>query len=700
MRNYTDIASDLLLADFSVLPVNDNKRPALPTWTELQRRPMAAEYADEVFKNCAGIAVICGSVSHNLECIDFDSHNKDIADIYNRWASPADVANILSKCYIETSKNGGIHVLYRYEAKQPEGNQKLSMWASGEAMIETRGEGGYVIVAPSDGYKPIYSDLFNICELSIEERDFLLAKAKGFNQAQVQSQPAAVSSTYDYTDPVSWFNWNKAGFAKNLLKEKGWTIVGTTAKDADENWRRPDKKDGISATWGHKYNSLYVFTSSVSYFKNECYYTPFQIVCILRFNRNFSAATQWILSKYFEESNPFIRVGTDYFKKVKKLDRYSMLRTELKAWTKDEIKQDHGKAYIDNIPRFDDFTILPNNLNYQPVVENCYNLYKEFTHTPAQGSWYWSNVLMNHIFMEQYNLGIRYLQAMYLHPERSLPILVLVSKERQTGKTTFLNWLNMIFGDNMVNISPEDLTGSFNHIYATSNIIAVEETLIEKAITVEKLKAIATAKFMTVNQKFVSQYKIPFYGKIILASNNEDKFARIDEEEIRFFVRKVGRPTVHNHNIEADLSKEIPAFLHHLTTLPPIDWSRDRSGFTPDEITNESLLNVKSESKSGLFKEISDYISDLFNNHPNGVDSFLAAPVDIKAKWFQNNHNVSSPYIRSVLKNDFKLTPSDKLIRYTPFGIPYQIPETRVGTPYSFVKSMFVKNLQHDNLQF
>jgi len=132
-----------------------------------------------------------------------------------------------------------------------------------------------------------------------------------------------------------------------------------------------------------------------------------------------------------------------------------------------------------------------------------------------------------------------------------------------TGKadreTTFLNWLNMIFGDNCVLINPSDLTSDFNSSYATANVIEIEETLIEKSITVEKLKALSTGKFVSVNEKFISNYKLPFFGKIILASNNEDKFAKVDDEEIRFFVRKVGKPKYKNHDVENDLRKK---FLH------------------------------------------------------------------------------------------------------------------------------------------
>ena len=691
MNNLQEAADNLLIADFSILPTKADKTPAVPKWAQLQTQQMTSEHAEQAFKGAHGIAVVCGQISGGLECIDFDSHNNDILSIFKEWGGDSGVTDIVNrnKLYIERSKSGGYHVLYRYESETYQGSQKLAFWEDGSSMIETKGEGGYVIVAPTEGYKALKHSLEDLHPISLTERDYLLSHARNFSKGkqEADSEQADESKGHEYTDPVSWYNWHKAGHAKQLLKELGWTVELDQQKK-EEQWRRPGKQSGISATWGHRYNALYVFTTSSEHFKNECYYTPFQILTIVRFKRNYTSAIQWVVGRYFDEAVPYIRVGTDYFKKVKKIDRFGIWRTELKSWTKDEIKQDNGAAYINNIPKFDDFGIYPDNFNYQPVVENCYNLYKEFTHRPKEGNFFWSDVLMHHIFGEQYNLGLRYLQALYLNPDRALPILVLVSKERQTGKTTFLNWLNMIFGDNMVNISPEDLTGSFNHIYATSNIIAVEETLIEKAITVEKLKATATGKFVTVNQKFVQQYKVPFYGKVILASNNEDKFAKIDEEEIRFFIRKVGRPTMKNHKIEEDLAQEIPAFLHYLTTLPPVDWSTDRSGFTPEELSNESLDHVKKESKSWLYKDIKELVTELFYNHESNVDAVMATPADIKNKWFANNSKVDINYIRHVLKNDFHMEPSDKVIRYTPFSIGFM--DAKVGRPFTFTRDMFV----------
>ena len=704
MSDLTQMAIDLVGAGISVMPLRENKKP-IGKWGHLQDELMSEDQILECFssREVYGVAAICGKVSGGLECIDFDAHEKNIEDIARAWYSDQGVADILkrNKLYIERSPRGGYHIIYQYENDKYPGGEKLALWPNKQSMIETKSDGGYVMVAPSPGYVVVKNSLLDLHPITWDEREYLLAKARVFNQYHggnghgTRADVDAVKG-FDGDDPISWFNWNKAEYAKNLLIEKGWVKVSYNEKEGVEYWRRPGKDDGTSATWGKKFNCLYVFSTSVAEFKNECYYTPFQILTKLRFKDEYTSAIKWILNKYFESDVPYIRVGTSYYKIISKTDRFGIERTELKVWNKDEIKLDEGAKYLDKIPKFDDFAIDPDNFNYRPVLSNCYNLYKEFSHKPSPGTWPWTEILLRHVFGEQYDLGIRYMQALYLHPKRMLPILVVVSRERQTGKTTLLNWMNIIFGDNMVNISPGDLSNSFNHIYATSNIIGIEETLIEKALTVEKLKALATGKFISVNQKFVSQYKIPFYGKIILASNNEDKFARIDQEEIRFFVRKLGMPTVLNHKIEEDMITEIPAFLDYLCSLPPIDWSRDRTGFTPEEISNEMLRQVKEESRTGLYKELYDLIEDWFNN--NHAETLRVLPIDVEKKWFFNNSRIDSTYIKNVIKREFLLKASDKNCRYTPFDSGEPGLNTKVGKYYEFLRENFTKdNLAQDD---
>lgn len=381
------------------------------------------------------------------------------------------------------------------------------------------------------------------------------------------------------------------------------------------------------------------------------------------------------------KDNAFIRVGITYYKIIRKPDRWGIDRVELKTWNKDCIVQDYKKGFLKAIPRYNDFVMVPDNLNYTPVINKCYNLYSPFQHVPAPGEWLWTERLVRHIFGEQYDLGIRYLQILYLNPDRSTIILVLVSKERGTGKTTFLNWINMLFGSNVAVISSTDFLSGFNGHYATKNILAIEETLFDKKLTIEKLKALTTAKYIQINEKYAAQFKIPFYGKIILTSNNEDKFASIDQEEIRFLVRKIGRPEFTNHAIEDDLLKEIPAFLHFLQSLAPVDWSVSRSGFLADELKNDSLDAVVRESKSGLYKDLMIALAEFFNN--SKTEFFYASVTDLKNKFFPYDNRISTSYLRKVLKDEFNMEPG-RLQRYYPFED--ELSASKTGRPYRFDK--------------
>lgn len=429
-------------------------------------------------------------------------------------------------------------------------------------------------------------------------------------------------------------------------------------------------------------------------------YTKFQFFSRVKFRGNYKAAITNIEHEKLNSHIPYVRIGCDYFKVYEQRDRYGISGKTLKGWKKDEIKQDHGKDSLMYVKTYDDFCIIPDNKNQTPFAGTNYNLYNEFRHKPKKGATDWSEYMMKQVFGDQIDLGWRYMKLLYEYPERYAPILVLVSKKRQTGKSTFINWLNMIFGANMVIISSKDLESSFNHIYATANIIAIEESFIDKKHVVEKLKALSTQKEIVVNQKFVSNYKIPFYGKFILTSNNEDKFAIIDEDEIRFFVRKLGDFEKVNHNIENDLAEEIPAFLSYLENkVPEIDFSVSRTGFTFEELNNESLETVVKESRSWLYKDLEIIIDDYMNNHlPSGLDGFYASPTDIKNKFYSNNNQVQHSYIAKILREDFKMQPvceQGKTMRYD--SIIDNFMNSKVGNPYFFTKNEWMKGTEDES---
>lgn len=421
-------------------------------------------------------------------------------------------------------------------------------------------------------------------------------------------------------------------------------------------------------------------------------FTKFMAFSHIAFKGNHRAAASFIELNYLNAAPQYIRVGTDYFKIMLKKDRYGIARKSLKVWKKETITLDHGNAILNHIPRFDDFCIEPSNTHYKQIVDSFYNLYSEFTHTPSTNDVDVSDIpasitLIEHIFGEQLIMGLQYMKVLYERPRQALPVLSLLSSERQTGKTTFINWMNMIFGDNYILIHPEDLGKEFNSLYANKNIIAIDETVIERTAIGEKLKSLATAKTISVNQKHIANYMLPFFAKIILCTNKELDFMRIDDEEIRFWVRHVPHIKKKNTNIEEQLAHEIPsflAFLQHGVEMP--DFSHSRMVFTSEQLDNKWLRAVKEESRSTLYKEIYEKVEHWFLNHTSN-DQLLVTAQDIKDEFFPRDNNISVSYIKKVLRDEFKLR-SDGVKRYKPFDVSGLA--NVVGRPITFIRDRFV----------
>ena len=398
-----------------------------------------------------------------------------------------------------------------------------------------------------------------------------------------------------------------------------------------------------------------------------------------------------------KKDKPYIRVGIDYFKKIDHVDRYGIYSVKLKKWSRQELKGDYGNEFKSVVDIYDDFTIEPNNVDYRHSIGNKYNLYAPFPHKPYEGKvneethLKWTMILMKHIFGSQWGTkenpgpGIKYMKILYEDPKQPLPILSLVSDNRHTGKSTFIHYLVQLFNANSNIITPEIIKGSFNGSYALKNVIAIEESKFESRQALEKLKSISTQNVMDVNEKFISNYTVPFYGKLIIASNDETKFVQIDDKEIRYWVRKIPDITVDNNNILNDLKEEIPYFLRWLLDIPKFKYET-RQALSPKDIETDILINVKKESKTWLYKELYERFIDFFVEN-SGEKELYFTPLNIKDLWYSKDSKVNLPFIRNVIKTEFELETSDKSIRYTPMtdldnpfikkiGRPFTLPIT------------------------
>ena len=304
-------------------------------------------------------------------------------------------------------------------------------------------------------------------------------------------------------------------------------------------------------------------------------------------------------------------------------------------WSKENIRQDfhNSKEFIAMIEKCDAFTNVPENdpARYRQVITSekdgvtsrLYNRYSPVYHVPEQGEWRTINRLLHHIFDYRnldgeplYEFALDYLQLLYTRPLNHLPILCLVSKERGTGKTTFLNLLRAIFVENMRILDSERLMSKFNEHWAGKLIVAVDESFInmdEKNGAGNKLKMIATNATIPAEGKGRDSSEVPNISKLILCSNDEYNFVKIDMEENRYCIVKVSpiEDATDPHMIER-MEAEIPAFLHFLKNRQLYHREASRLWFDERVYETEALLKIKERTESAAVKHIKDAIREQF----------------------------------------------------------------------------------------
>ena len=327
------------------------------------------------------------------------------------------------------------------------------------------------------------------------------------------------------------------------------------------------------------------------------------------------------------DSFKFIRVGCDYFKliHVPNTNKENVLDTKRVPWKAGEITRDFvhkgHKNFFDTIEKYDAFCNVPDNTGlYQPIVENCFNLYGKVDHLPEAGKWPAIEGYLKHVFGEailpsghtNYDLALDYLTLLYLKPRQKLPILCLVNKKKNTGKSTFLWLLKELFQDNTTFIGNEELKDHLNDDWAGKLVIGIDEGFIDKKSVLERLKSMSTSSTIKLRGMYTGRQEIAFFGKFVLTSNDEDNFVMIDNDEVRFWVNKVPQLTKDDPDLLEKMVNEIPAFLDHLQMRTILHHKTTRHWFDFKLLETEALKSVKNSSRTWLEMELRETIKDLF----------------------------------------------------------------------------------------
>jgi hypothetical protein len=388
-------------------------------------------------------------------------------------------------------------------------------------------------------------------------------------------------------------------------------------------------------------------------------------------------------------NNRYIRVGDDYFELIESVSMHGKGYPVIEKRSRQTLMDDFGKAFLKEIPKFKSFCNVPDYINYKPVVKDNVNLFAPFTHKEQEGIEYATiEKMLRHIFGAQYEMGLDYIQLLYQNPTQILPVLCLVSKENATGKTSFLEFLEMLFKGNTAIISTNDIEGDFNQHYISKHIIMVDESDLHKNNTASKIKQMATQKTTFVKGKFQNERKIDFYGKLILVSNDERSFLSIKDEDIRYWIRKVPKLDAFDAMFNAKVEMELPGFVYFLNRRElETKTKQSRAWFSVDKIETEWTKAAKEANRSDCFFALLDAFLKYFSENQNETE--IVATVNEISVNLLTNSKYNARYIGKTLRDEFKIEYKSLRAFITFDSSPYKV--KHVGKHYRIERDYIYK---------
>jgi hypothetical protein len=289
--------------------VDANKRAIRP-WKQYQSRLITPEefQAQQADSRAFGVAVICGAISGNIEVIDVDTKYSLTPD-FNKVFLAGIPAELLAKLYIVTTKSGGMHLYY--SCTEIAGNLKLAQRHTTaeeraanpndkvRVLIETRGEGGYVVAPPTPGYTVLQGT--EPQPITPAERECLLDYCRSFNMVfEVEKdERQTVAADGFHISPFEDYNARGVDDMLQELYKAGWKHV------ADRNGRTILKRPGhttssSSGDFWHEKGWFSVFTTSTQFEPGKAY-KPAAVICKLLCNDDWSACARLLLEKGYGE---------------------------------------------------------------------------------------------------------------------------------------------------------------------------------------------------------------------------------------------------------------------------------------------------------------------------------------------------------------------------------------------------------------
>ena len=292
---------------YSVITIGDKKVPNIK-WKEFQTRAMSKEEFAKLYDlpSTMGQGICTGY--DGLEVIDIDLKTLPTLQAQQEfWKEyltflKDNIADFDEKFVIYKTINNGYHILYKCELIQ--GNQKLAkLQNQPEAIIETRGIGGYVFIYDKKVTALGYSE---IKQISIKDREVLMAISRYFDYKEPVEEQAPEHVPEDSISP--WADFNQRNSVWELIQDD-FTIV-RRLKD-----KQVIKRHGATSEHsGYIYNNsgnLFLFTTGTIY-PAEKILSPFAIYAWRFHNGDIKEASRDLYSKGYGSRHVKKPAPSDY----------------------------------------------------------------------------------------------------------------------------------------------------------------------------------------------------------------------------------------------------------------------------------------------------------------------------------------------------------------------------------------------------
>lgn len=283
------VLKKLVDSAFSIIPVDENKCP-IGSWKKYQTEARTKEEIDSLNSPLYGL--ITGY--KNLEVIDVDlkvfSTLQEQNDFWNEYLSflKDNIDDFDLKFVIYKTKRQGYHILYRCEKIQ--GNTKIARLKDHkEAVIESRGIGGMVVIYENKISKLSYSEIQNISE---RDRDIIWSISKTYNHIEENTieEPKIKQNTFNESIIKPWEDYNQKVSIFDIISDDVKVVRNLNDKYII---KRIGSENPTSGSVFKSNGCMYLFSTGTIY-PHEKLITPFIAYTYKYHHGDFTAAASKI----------------------------------------------------------------------------------------------------------------------------------------------------------------------------------------------------------------------------------------------------------------------------------------------------------------------------------------------------------------------------------------------------------------------